>query len=406
MNVLHINTSSDTGGAAIAARRHCAAMRNAGIDANLLALFGSSDDMTIISGYQAKALSNKKHYGWLRHKLSRLVVKRTAWHWLYGDYDISDMQIVKDADIIYIHWINEFLGVNAIESLLRTGKPVVWYMHDMWPITGGCHHSFNCRGYEADCKNCPQMKFFRNLTHGVLDKKLGHWSSYPNLIGAAPSVWLTDCIRNSHLFRGHNVFTIPNVIDTKFYLPKEKKYIRIKFALPIEKKLIIVSAMGYNNPFKGVQYAIQAMEGLMDSDYEFVVVGKCELANFPSHLHSKLHLLGFINNQEEMVDIYNSADVLLITSMAENFPNVVIEAMACGVPVVGFATGGIKDQIKHKSNGWIVEQKDVKGLVEGLRWVLEDADYSDLRKNARQYVLENCSYENVLNNHRVILDLC
>ena len=90
--------------------------------------------------------------------------------------------------------------------------------------------------------------------------------------------------------------------------------------------------------------------------------------------------------------------------MADNFPNVVIEAMACGVPAVGFATGGIKDQIKHKWNGYIVEPRDVKGIVSGIDWVLNHSDYKQISFNARNYVIENCSYDVVLKNHSELLN--
>lgn len=89
--------------------------------------------------------------------------------------------------------------------------------------------------------------------------------------------------------------------------------------------------------------------------------------------------------------------------MADNFPNVVIEAMACGVPAVGFATGGIKDQIKHQWNGYIVEPRDVKGIVSGIDWVLNHSDYKQISLNARKYVEDNCSYEVVLKNHEELL---
>ena len=105
-----------------------------------------------------------------------------------------------------------------------------------------------------------------------------------------------------------------------------------------------------------------------------------------------------------MVRIYNTSDVLLITSIAENFPNVVIEAMACGIPVVGFSTGGIKDQIQHKENGWVVKPRDVDGLLEGVNWILNEADYRSLSYHARTYVETYCSYRNILENHKCILE--
>lgn len=405
MKILHINTEASHGGAAIAARRHCEAMRKMGIDATLLSLYGQTDKMTTISTHQKEALKNKKRWGWIYHKLNRLIVKPVAWHWLKVDYDVTRMKIVQEADIIYIHWINEFLGLNAINALVASGKKIIWYMHDMWPITGGCHYSFECDGYMKDCKRCPFLKLWKNRSAEILKKKKEAWSGHQNLILAAPSQWLTTCIEKSTLFKTHPTFCIPNVIDTTLYCPHEKLKARSILGLPKDKKIILFSGMGAFNPYKGTIYLIKALIKLSKTDYEFVVVGHCDKNIFPLQVQEKIHLLGFISEEEKMIQAYNASDVLLITSIADNFPNVVIEAMACGIPVVGFATGGIKDQIHHQQNGWLVEPKDIEGIVDGVKWVLEEANYAMLQRNAREYVENNCSYKNVLKIHEPILDL-
>lgn len=404
MKIVHINTDSSKGGAAIAARRHCEAMIAAGIDAKLVSLYGKEDDHTIIFPWKDKnsALSKAKKY--IRHKLSRIVVKRVAWHWIQKDFDVMNIKEVRDADIIYLHWTNEFIELKSIRDILKLGKPVVWYMHDMWPFTGGCHYSFDCNEYERNCCKCPQLKIFRFLPSWQQEKKKSMWHGFPNLVLSAPSVWLTDCIKSSALFFNNKAYTIRNVIDTEVFKPLDKIVMREKYNLPLDKKLILFSAMGTHNPYKGTKYLVETLSRIVNSEYEYIVVGNCNIELFPTHVREKIHCIGFVANQEEMVNIYNTADVLLITSMAENFPNVVIEAMACGVPVVGFSTGGIKDQIKHKINGWVVEPRDVDGLLEGIDWVLNEADIKSLSYNARAYVETYCSYHNVLENHKCIFE--
>ena len=162
--------------------------------------------------------------------------------------------------------------------------------------------------------------------------------------------------------------------------------------------------MSTKDPHKGGSYLVRTLELLSDMDYEYVVVGRCDINAFPDRLKKKIHLIGFVSEIQKMISVYNAVDVLLITSMADNFPNVVIEAMSCGVPVVGFATGGIRDQIRHQWNGWIVEPRDVEGLVEGVKWVLGDADYQKLCSNARSYVEDTCSYKHVLEMHRPLFE--
>lgn len=404
MKVVHINTDASKGGAAIAARRHCEAMIAAGIDAKFVSLYGKEDNHTVIFPWKDKNSVLTKIKKYICHKLSRLVVKRVAWHWIQKDFNVMSIKEIREADIIYLHWTNEFIELKSIRNILNLGKPVVWYMHDMWPFTGGCHYSFDCNEYERNCFKCPQLKILRFLASRQLKKKKEQWQGFSNLILSAPSIWLTDCIKSSSLFCDNESYTIRNVIDTDVFKPVDKKEVRKLLNLPLDKKLILFSAMGTHNPYKGTKYLVDTLSRIDNPNYEYVVVGNCNVDLFPDHVRPKIHRMGFVNSQEQMVSIYNTADILLITSMAENFPNVVIEAMACEVPVVGFSTGGIKDQIQHKENGWVVKPRDVDGLLEGINWILNEADYSSLSYHARAYVETYCSYHNVLENHKCILE--
>ena len=402
MKILHINTSL-SGGAGIAASRHNEAMRLYGIDSQLLTL-DLCDKKGLISYHLTQMQKNVyKSKMAVLHKLTRLVVKKIAWHWPIFDFDLSDIKEVQEADVIYIHWVNDFLSFKAINKLLKTKKRVIWYMHDMWPITGGCHSSFDCHGYESNCKNCPQMKALKFLASYQLAMKRKEWANIENFYLAAPSNWLCDCMKKSAVFRNNKIFCCPNVIDINVFKPQDKFLVREKFDLPQNKKLILFSVMGIKNPYKGTEYLIDALCHISDEDCEFVVLGKAEKEDFPITIRDRIHAIGFVSNQELMAQLYNTADLLVITSMADNFPNAVIEAMACGVPAVGFATGGIKDQIKHQWNGYIVEPRDVRGIVSGIDWVLNHSDYKQISLNSRKYVEDNCSYEVVLKNHEELL---
>lgn len=403
MKILHINTFLK-GGAGIAAARHSEAMSSFGIDSKLLSLDDGIGNNQITYPITEKQRERNRKLLYVLHKLTRLVVKPVAWHWSTFDYDISKIKEVNDADVIYIHWVNDFLSYNAIDYLLKTKKRVIWYMHDMWPITGGCHYSFECIGYENGCCCCPQMKAMKFLAHKQLQKKIREWSNYQNFYLAAPSKWLCECIKKSALFKSNKVVCCPNVINPKAFKPRNKQLVRNQLGLPINKKLILFSAMGVKNPYKGTEYLIKALEEIKSPDYEFLVLGKAVKEDFPVSIQKRIHVIGFVSNQDEMSMLYSAADLLVITSMADNFPNVVIEGMSCGLPVVGFATGGIKDQIKHQWNGYIVEPKDVDGIITGIDWVTTKADYEQLSRNARQYVLDNCSYQVVLKNHKQLLE--
>lgn len=402
MKVVHLNTHSASGGAAIAAKRHSEAMNKAGINSCLVSYEGKAGANVVLCG---KKFSVKHFFAFAIQKAFRLIGYRVAWHWSLFDGKVYKLKEVQDADIVYLHWINDFVSYKSIDKLLQQKKRVVWYLHDMWPITGGCHYSMECNGYEQGCCECPQMRMAKWLASLQLNKKIRHWSRHDNFYLAAPSQWLCDCIQQSSVFKNHHIVCCRNVIDTDLFIPGDKKESRVALGLPTDKRIICFGAVGVNNPYKGFSYLLDVINKLQDSDYEFLVVGNIDIRVFSKNIQVKLHTTGFVSETSKMIQIYNAADVLIITSMAENFPNVVIEAMACGIPVVGFKTGGIKEQIKHKYNGYLVASKDAEELVKGIKWVLEKADMHALSTNAIQYVKQNCSYGVVLRNHRELLDI-
>lgn len=405
MRILHINKTASSGGAGIATRRHCEAMRRVGIDSEMLSMRGKNDSFTTI--YPTEEFSLWEHLKEsIPQRLMKPFIKQIAWNWEFRGVDVSQLEIVQQADLIYIHWVDGFLNYKTIEKILELGKPVVWFLHDMYPITGGCHHSFGCVGYENDCKKCPELRMIKFMASQELKRHVTSLNKYQNLIGVAPSKWLTSCLQKSALFRGHKIFCVPNVIDTNVYVPLDKQTVRIELKLPVSKKIILFSATEAKNRYKGPEYLIAAITTLAENhSYEFCVVGLCDINMFPRQIQNRIHILGYVSDTATMVKVYNSADVLLITSMADNFPNVVIEAMSCGVPVAGFATGGIKDQIVQKYNGFIVEPKDVDGIVEGVNWILNNRDYATLQNNCRKHIIENYSYSVVDKVHKPIFDL-
>ena len=92
--------------------------------------------------------------------------------------------------------------------------------------------------------------------------------------------------------------------------------------------------------------------------------------------------LGYVNNEEQIIDVYNAADVFVLPSLSENLPNTIMEAMACGVPCVGFRVGGIPEEIDHQKNGYVAAYRDAEDLAQGIHWVLQEADYEILSKAA------------------------
>lgn len=385
MKIVHVSTYTRQGGAAIAAYRMFEAMKRAGMDVSFL----SRDDF-----YPNFPIWRTK----ITQKMLHLAVKRKMpWHLLDTDISVISHPAIQEADVIYLHWVNDFLGIKAIDELLALKKRIIWVQHDMWALTGGCHYSLGCVGYQVKCQRCNQMNRFKDLASKQLQTKIEHWSTASNLTIAAPSQMMLYDVKFSKVFGSLPTITINNLIDIRRFKPINKTLCRSEMGLDVDKKYILFNAVDLANPYKGGERLIQVLQALKDSPYEFLFLGKANYADFPKGIHSKLHLMGYTEEEEQIIRIYNCANVLLMTSVAENFPNVVLEAMACGVPAVAFKAGGVIEQILHRQTGYLVFDNEIENCINGIQWVLNNPDYCHLSQQSRFWVIKHHAYENILN---------
>lgn len=202
----------------------------------------------------------------------------------------------------------------------------------------------------------------------------------------ALSRWLEACARKSSILQGKSIVCIPNAIDTNFFRPMERAWARQVWNLPQTVPLIGFGAFkSIQNRLKGFEFFTQALGRLDFSDVEAVVLGSSEPEN-PPKLGMPCHYMGHLHDEISLVMLYNALDVFIFPSLAESLGYTVIEALACGVPVVAFAVGGLVDLIEHKVNGYLARPYEIDDLAKGIRWTLENA--SNLRMAARQKALQ------------------
>lgn len=407
MKVLHINTDDLGGGAAIAAFRLHTAMNNAGIESSMLVLNKRSKDIGIHEIYKNHSFLKSfviEIRNWIMEKVFRNFFKPYAFFsFPFFGFNISRYDVVQKADIIYLHWINNsMLNIRGIKQILKLNKPVVWFMHDMFPLTGGCHYSFDCLGYTKDCKQCPLIfkhKGF-NISKIILGRKIKKLSKYSNLHISAPSNWLAKCAEQSTLFKKNNISVCHNVIDTSLYKPYEKALAKKILGLDNNKKTILFCAVNISDPYKGVNYLIEALKQLNSDEFQGLLMGN-HSQNIETQI--QLHYVGYLTDDYSKILAYNAADVFITSSVAENFPNVVVEAMACGVPCVGFDVGGIPDLIQHNKTGYLAKLKSSEDLANGIKYITSTSQYGIISQNCRNFVIEKCSFNNVLKIHEKIM---
>ena len=399
MRILIVNTSERTGGAAVAANRLMKALNNNGAKAKMLVRDKETETLTVVPLPHSPRL--RWHFLWERLVIfCRLHFSRQ--HLFEVDianagYDITKLPEFQEADVIHLHWVNQgMLSLKGIQKILQSGKPVVWTMHDIWPATALCHVTLGCQHFTSKCGNCrllPGGGSSHDYSTTIWQRKQRMLAD-ENIYFVACSHWLESEAKRSALLKGQKITSIPNPIDTRIYKRGNKQEARQRLGLPLDKKLILFASQRVTNVNKGMDYLIEACRQLQISDAAVVILGG-HAEEVVSQLSLEAYPLGYVNDEQRIVDVYHAADVFVLPSLSENLPNTIMEAMACGVPCVGFKVGGIPEEIDHRRNGYVAEYRSAEDLARGICWILTEADYEELSKNAVQKVVQNYSQQSV-----------
>lgn len=374
---LLVATSDLVGGAGRATHRLYCGLREEGVNPQMIVDDKRSADTAIYG------LDNRLSV--LGRKIVRLLdplpvkIRRSAtdalWTFNYLPRKTAKRINASEHDIINLHWTGR--GFLPIYDFKYLRAPLVWTMHDMWALTGGCHYDQDCERYQARCGACPQLSSNQEIDITRLIWKLKHreWNQIEFTV-VTPSQWLASCVKASSLFRDSNVQVIPNGIDIELFKPINRKKARSAFGLPQEKLLVLFGTLGgTTDPRKGFDYLKTAINHLTsiakDLPIELVVLGAERTSSEPQ-LGLPIHYTGILRSDQKLVDLYSACDVFVAASTQDNLPNSVMEALACGTPCVAFNIGGMPDMIEHKHNGYLAQPFSSDDLAVGIRWVLAD----------------------------------
>ncbi len=411
MKILHINTTEKTGGAARAANWLHTGLQYSGVDSAMLVQQTTGNGKTLYSKQGGLELLSKE-IRWILDYLPIMLYKnRVTTHWSTGWVPNSLRKIVQSIspDIIHLHWIcRGFLSISELGGLCSLNKPVLWTLHDSWPFTGGCHVPGSCLNYSSGCGNCPQLgsKNKKDLSSFTLNRKKRCWSKHDITI-VTPSNWLAGCAADSALFADNHIEVIANGIDTGIYSPVEKEAART-ILLPNKnrkKKILCGAVNAHGDPNKGFKLLYQAIEQLSKTGWkdkiELIVFGESETMN-SQPLPVNTQYIGHLHDDTTLRLAYSTADVFVIPSLQENLPNSILEALACGTPVVGFNAGGIPEIIEHNTNGYLVKPFDIDDLAKGIEHCLIAGLKGTLPDRFTQAYCTNqyiTLYENLLKAH-------
>jgi len=274
-------------------------------------------------------------------------------------------------DIIHLHNIHGYyLNIEILFCFLKQANiPVVWTLHDCWPITGHCSHfSFiGCEKWKTQCYNCPQKKSYpasylldRSKKNYHLKKEL--FTSLPNLTLVPVSNWLSDLLKESFL-KDFPVKVIHNGINTDVFKPSHDSFFRKKYQLG--NKTILLGVANVWSQRKGLNDFIELSKRL-NSDYQIILVGltKKQIKILPHNI------MGIVRTEsiKDLVHFYSNADIVLNISYEETFGMTTIEGFACGTPGIVYNSTASPELIDN-STGIVVEKGDINGLIEAIHQI-------------------------------------
>ncbi len=408
MRVLIVNTAERTGGAAIAANRLLHALRHNGVEATMLVRDRKTDDSDVVNIAPSWRLRAKflweRGVIWLANGLS----KRNLFQVDIANAgtDITSMPEFQQADVIHLHWVNQgFLSLKNLEQIFNSGKPVVITLHDQWYFTGICHYSSDCNKYKSLCHQCPMLTsggIGVDLARRVFERKRAIYEDH-NVTFVGCSQWMANLARQSSLTRGHTVTNAPNAIDTLQFAPDDRQAARHHHNLPEGKRLILFGAQRITDERKGFKYLAEACEHIANqhptlaSEIGIVVLGG-DAQSVKESLPLPVYTIDYLSNEQDIALLYQAVDLFVTPSLQDNLPNTIVEAMACGVPCVGFDVGGIPEMIDHRRNGYVAAYRDSGDFANGILWCLDEARHEDLCRQARDKALNTYS-ESIVARH-------
>ena len=292
-------------------------------------------------------------------------------------------------DIVHLHNIHGYYLNYPIlfRALKERGCPVVWTLHDCWPLTGHCAHfdAAGCDRWKSHCHDCPELKSypksFVDASRRNFDIKRRCFTLIENQLTLVPvSDWLADIVEQSFL-RHCNIHRIYNGIDTEVFRPV--KIAGGSGSVDGDSRRIVLGVASVWTPRKGLDDLL-ALSNILPADYRLVIVGlsPLQLRRLPASVEG----IGRVDDIERLARLYSAASVFVNPTYEEAFGLTNVEAMACGTPVMTYNSGGCSEVVTP-AVGRVVEKGDVAGLLRAI----EDIACGDNRvlcDSCREYAVE------------------
>lgn len=393
MKVVHITKLPD-GGASLCAMRISHALKRHGVDSKMLFMQGAPGEDKLIAEVDWLYEEHKNVFVRLVMKTLRLILRpeferliskrkkagKTGKMFftspVTGYTNIVNHPLVKQADIIHLHWVSDFVDFPSFFS--KINKPVVWTIHDENPGLGGFHYSLHK-------KNASPEYLALDKEYEEIKRKALRGKNSPHLV--AISEMMYGFIKSSNILKECPVTLIHNGVDCDIFHPMSYSDCRDELKIQKDQKTFLFSSFHIEDERKGLHLLIPALDALCDEKVLLVCLGNYK--SIPKSEKIEIRCVGLVKDSEILVKYYSAADYFVLSSFQEAFAQTPLEAMACGTPVISFPCSGAADLINEK-NGCIADDFTVSALENAIRKAT--VKYFN-RQEIRENVKSRFSYE-------------
>lgn len=390
LNILQVSTADHGGGAERIAMNLHRQFRERDHEATLAVGRKVGDDPFVVEIQNARA-SNRWARGWAEttyqlhiheHRLgdtrrlratTNAIGRPNAWldrqlgreHFGFpGTASLLDLTPSKP-DLLHLHNLHgDYFDLRALPKLSRR-VPVFITLHDAWMLAGHCAHSLGCDRWVTGCGKCPSLSTFPAVRRDATNR---NWKRKRDIYArsrvylTAPSKWLLDKAKRSMLAPAIlESRVIPNGVDLNVFKPGDRLEARHQLALPENAYVVLFAANGIRrSDFKDFDTLREAVRNLAESitDQPILCVALGEAGEPQQIGRARIRFVPKQANPVTVADYYRAADVYAHAAKEDTFPTTVIEALACGTPIVASKVGGIPEQVDHGQTGLLVDPGD------------------------------------------------
>lgn len=295
----------------------------------------------------------------------------------YGTLELIKRLRAFRPDIVHLHNLHKFcINIPVLFNYLKNNHiRVIWTLHDCWAFTGHCPYftMVKCEKWKIRCNHCPQPKVYPKMymdsSKIMYSLKKKWFTGIQDMTIVTPSQWLADLVGESFL-NHYPIRVINNGIDIEKFKPIPSNF-RERYGIHSNEFIILGVSFGWGER-KGLD-VFQRLSQRLPTNYRIVLVGTDKYIDelLPDNVIS-IHMT---QSQQELAQVYSSADLFVNPTREDNYPTVNMESIACGTPVLTFNTGG-SPEIIDETCGMVVECDDVDSLEKQIRLICEKHPYS------------------------------